>query len=182
MPLDPSAEFSYGCWIAKTISSGAGSWVMTLPTMSKSHRSSIASPICRLEWRPSRWMIAGLLTLTILGVFSILVSEIPRLVAWPLAACALGRGLWLSRSESRKPNLSFVWRGRDAPVTLAGNPIRDVALQWRGSLAFVRWREQTGRIRRVSWWPDTLSAASRRELRLAAPVDIASRQRGAMAP
>ncbi|MCY7354202.1 MAG: hypothetical protein LH470_03830 [Lysobacter sp.] len=150
--------------------------------MSKSHRSSIASPNCRLEWRPSRWVIGGLLALTALGVFSILVSEMPRPVAWPLAASALGYGLWLTRLESRKPTLSFVWPGSDGPAMLDGDPIREVEVQWRGSLAFVRWRVKTGRIQRVSWWPDTLSPASRRELRLATPVAIASRQRGAMAP
>lgn len=150
--------------------------------MSKSHRYSIALPSCRLEWRPSSWVTGCLLALTVLGVFSILVSEMPRSVAWPLAASALGYGIRLTRRESRKPKLSFVWPGNDGPVTLDGKPIRDVELQWRASLAFVRWRDQTGRIRYVSWWPDRLSAASRRELRLAAPVVIASRQRGAMAP
>ncbi|MEJ7746113.1 MAG: hypothetical protein WKF61_05045, partial [Luteimonas sp.] len=67
-------------------------------------------------------------------------------------------------------------------VMLDGEPIDEVKLQWRGSLAFVSWRGKAGRIQRVSWWPDTLPPASRRELRLAAPAAIASRQRGAMAP
>jgi len=178
----PNAVFSYDCSIAKTISSGTGSWVMKRPTMSKSHRSSIASPGCRLDWWPSRWVIVGLRALTALGVFSIFVSEMPRFAAWPLAAVTLGYSLWLTRLESRKPSLSFVWPGHDGPAMLDGKPIHEVEVQWRGSLAFVRWRGKTGRIQRVSWWPDTLSPASRRELRLAAPVTIASRHRGAMAP
>jgi len=127
-------------------------------------------------------VIAGLLALTVFGVFSIIASEMPRLAAWPLAACVSAYGLWVAGRESRKPVLSFVWPGTDVPVTLDGEPIRDVGLQWRGSLAFVRWRDETGRIRHANWWPDTLSAAARRELRLAAPPAIASRQRGAVAP
>jgi len=127
-------------------------------------------------------VIGGLLALTALGVFSILVSEMPRPVAWPLAVSALGYGLWLTRFEARKPAISFVWAGNEAPVTLDGEPIHEVEVQWRGSLAFVRWLGKTGRIQRVSWWPDTLSLASRRELRLAAPPALASRRRAAMAP
>jgi len=127
-------------------------------------------------------VIVGLLALTALGVFSILVSEMPRPVAWPLAASALGYGLLLTRLESRKPNLSFVWPGNESPVTLDGEPIGEVELQWRGALAFVRWRDKTGRTHHASWWLDTLPVTARRELRLAAPVAITSRQRGAMAP
>ncbi|MEO6364658.1 MAG: hypothetical protein ABIO38_01195 [Luteimonas sp.] len=155
---------------------------MRLQTMSKSHRSSVASPRCRLDWRPSYWVIVALLALTALGVFSILVSEIPHPVAWPMAASALGYGLWLTRVEARRPARSFLWPGNEAPVMLDGEPVHEVEVQWRGSLAFVRWRGKRGRIQRASWWPDTLPAASRRELRLAAPMAIASRQRGAMAP
>ncbi len=150
--------------------------------MTKSQRSSIALPSCRLEWRPSRWVIATLALLVVLGILSIFVSEMLRPLAWPLVLVTLAYGIRLIRRESSKSTLCFAWHGNDAAVTLDGEPIHDVELQWRGPLAFVRWRDGTGRPKRASWWPDTLPAASRRELRLAAPVTIASRQRGAMAP
>ncbi len=127
-------------------------------------------------------MIAALAALTGLGVFSILVSEMPKLPGWPLAVLTGAYGAWLIRREARKPNLSFVWPGGEGVVTLEGEAIHEVALQWRGPLAFIRWRDEAGRIRRASWWPDTLSPAARRELRLAAPPLIASRQSGAVAP
>jgi toxin CptA len=40
-------------------------------------------------------------------------------------------------------------------------------VEWRGSLAFLRWRGPDGRIRRLVFWPDILPSTSRRELRLA---------------
>jgi toxin CptA len=68
------------------------------------------------------------------------------------------------------------------PATLDGQPIDNVRLQWRGPLAFLFWRDRQGRPQRLSWWPDTLPAASRRELRLAASCLEAARSHRQMAP
>ena len=76
----------------------------------------------------------------------------------------------------------FVFAGEGAPVLLDGDPVADVAVAWRGSLAFVRWRGENGRIHRLGWWPDTLPSARRRELRLAAPAPAAAPDAASMAP
>ncbi|MET1161544.1 MAG: hypothetical protein ABWY48_03310 [Pseudoxanthomonas sp.] len=137
---------------------------------------------CRLEWRPSRWIIGALLALAVLAMFSILVSDLPRMAAWPLAASALALGVRWARRESRLPIHALVFPGDESPVMLDGLPIQQAQLQWRGPLAFLRWQDRQGRTRRLSWWPDTLSAVNRRELRLAAGSLDASRRRSAMAP
>ena len=67
--------------------------------MSKSRRSSSASAnsetrCCRLEWRPSRWLGALLWSLALLAPLSLIASDLPRGVAWPLALVVLWR-LWL---------------------------------------------------------------------------------------
>ncbi len=150
--------------------------------MTHSHHSSSTSASCRLEWRPSRWVIGMLLLLGILAALSILASEMPRLAAWPLALAALVFGLWRARRESRAPTREFFFPGNDLPVMLDGVPIDSVEVQWRGSLAFVRWHGRDGHGRRLSWWPDTLPATRRRELRLAAGSLEAARDRPTVAP
>ena len=150
--------------------------------MTHSHHSSNGSVSCRLEWRPSRWVIGMLALLGILAAFSILASEMPRLAAWPLALSALAFGWWRAWRESRLPAREFFLPGNGLPVMLDGAPIESVEVQWRGSLAFVRWQGRGGRSRHLSWWPDTLPAARRRELRLAAGGLAASRRTLTMAP
>jgi hypothetical protein len=150
--------------------------------MTHSHHSSSGSVSCRLEWRASRWISGVLSLLGLLAAFSILASEMPRLGAWPLALSALAFGQWRAWRESRSSAREFFFPGNDLPVTLDGVPIGLVEVQWRGPLAFVIWQERDGRGRRLSWWPDTLPATQRRELRLAAGGLAASRKRSAMAP
>lgn len=136
----------------------------------------------RLAWRPSRWLVAALLAMTPLAAGSVLVSEMPRLAAWPLALAAVAYGGWLAHREWRRPRKTFVFPYGDAPVLVDGRPVTHVALQWRGPLAFLRWRDETGRLHRVAWWPDTLPASRRRELRLAAAAREAAPGRASMAP
>ncbi len=150
--------------------------------MTHSLHSSSASVSCRLEWRPSRWLIGALLLLAILAALSILASEMPPVAAWPLAIVALAYGGWQARTESRKRHRDFVFSGNDLPTMLDGRPVEAVVVQWRGPLAFVSWRGCDGRRERLAWWPDTLPAACRRELRLAAGGQDAARHRAAMAP
>lgn len=137
--------------------------------MPHSHRSSNASAPCRLEWRPSRWLLSALLALTVAAPLAVLASELPRPAAWPLAAAAGLHGLCLLRREHRRARTVLVFRGGDAPVEVDGGAVTSANVCWRGPLAFVSWRDGQGRVHRLSWWPDTLPAASRRELRLAAP-------------
>jgi toxin CptA len=150
--------------------------------MTHSHHSSSGSVSCRLEWRSSRWVSGALSLLGIFAALSILISEMPRLAAWPLALSAVAYGLRRAWRESRSPACEFFFPGNDLPVMLDGVQIDLVEVQWRGSLAFVRWQGRDGRSRYLSWWPDTLPATRRRELRLAAGSLAASRQRHRMAP
>ena len=134
--------------------------------MPHSTRWSDTSAHCRLDWRPSRWVIAALAIGGVLAAFAVLTAELSRAFAWPLALGAWGYGTWQARRQARTPMQHFVWSL--GQVARDGERIRDVAVQWRGPLAFMRWRDGAGRLRHCSWWPDTLSAAQRRELRLAA--------------
>lgn len=135
-----------------------------------------------IPWRPSRWLLALLAAMTPLAAFAVLASEMPRIAAWPLALAAFGHGLALLRREAHRPVRVFVFSGAAVPVSLDGGPIADAALRWRGPLAFLRWRDARGRVRRLAWWPDTLPPARRRELRLAAPDPQAARHAATMAP
>ena len=117
-----------------------------------------------------------------LASFSALVSNMPRLLAWPLAACVLLQAARLALRESRLPVCSLVFPGNELPVLVDGVPVEQVDVHWRGPLAFVSWKDSHGRCRRLSWWPDTLPLSLRRELRLAAGSLQASRHALAMAP
>jgi toxin CptA len=68
------------------------------------------------------------------------------------------------------------------PVTLDGEPLEYVQLQWRGPLAFLRWRASHGGGGHLDWWPDTLPAVQRRELRLAVERRPDALQAASMAP
>ena len=150
--------------------------------MPHSGRWSNASAPCRLEWRPSRWLAGAVLVLAALAAISVLASEMPRIAAWPLALLALGWGVRQAWLGLRQPRREWVFPGGDGQILLDGEPAETVQVQWRGPLAFVRWRDSDGRIERLAWWPDTLPAARRRELRLAAGQGEAAPRRPMMAP
>lgn len=134
-----------------------------------------------IAWKPSRWLLAALLVMTALAPVAILASEMPRIAAWPLTLLACAYGLSLVRREARRPPrmLHFPGNGR---VEMDGQGVDGFELQWRGPLAFSRWRDADGRVQRIAWWPDTLPPAARRELRLAAPATHTARRAPSMAP
>jgi len=144
-------------------------------------RSSNASAPSRFELRPSRWAIGGVLALSVLAPLAVFASEMPRACAWPLALLACAGGLWSVRTEARRPPRRLVVDG-DGQATVDGVAVNDLRVDWRGPLAFVAWREASGRIARGSFWPDTLDAGGRRELRLAVDRIDAGRRAGRMAP
>jgi len=138
---------------------------------------------CRLEWRPSRLLQALLILLGALAAVSLLASEMPRPFAWPVAIAALAFGVGLARREGQKPRLAFWFPGDDRMPTVDGEPMREASLQWRGPLAFLHWRQRPGGPwRHAAWWPDTLPALQRRELRLAAGEGDAGRHGRDRAP
>lgn len=144
--------------------------------------SSFTSAPFRLEWRPSRWLIGSLSLLSVAAPLAILASAMPPLFAVPAAVVALAYGAGLIRREARRPCCEFVFGDACAPVRLDGRPLHALQVSWRGPLAFLRWRDASGRWQRLAWWPDTLPASARRELRLVAEVRELSRPPPGMAP
>lgn len=126
-------------------------------------------------------MAAGLHALGALGALSLLASEVPRMSAWPLAAASVAYGVVLGRAELRQPVRQLVWTAGATP-TVDGQSMAEPQLHWRGPLAFLRWRDVDGRLQRLAWWPDVLSAAARRELRLAAMDAAGAAPAASMAP
>jgi toxin CptA len=127
-------------------------------------------------------VIGAVLILAVLATVSLLTSEMPRLAAWSLVIVVVVHTGFLVRRYQCLPRKEFVFPGNDLAVVLDGQSIDDVAVEWRGPLAFIRWRDRTGRQQRLSWWPDTLPPASRRELRLAAGHLDAVRHPSGVAP
>lgn len=134
-----------------------------------------------VRWRPSRWLSAALVALTTGAAAAVLASGAPPVLAWPLAGFALLHGGLRLRRQARAGErvLRFRPEGR---VEVDGEPVEAFRLDWRGPLAFARWRDAAGRTHRLAWWPDTLPPRARRELRLAAPVPRAARDAPSMAP
>lgn len=120
--------------------------------------------------------------LGLLAIWSVLLSEMPRWAAGPAAASVLAYTFSLIRRERRKPVRQLLFPGGDDPVQIDGVAVESVGVRWQGPMAFVTWREPGGRRQRLSWWPDTLPPERRRELRLAAGHEDASRRRPGMAP
>ena len=145
--------------------------------------SSPPSAPCRLEWRPSRWLLAARALLSVLAPLSILASDMPRACAWPAAALASLYAAWLLRREARlAPRARLIPAQGGAAASVDDQPVAALQVDWRGPLAFVRWRDADGRVGRLTWWPDTLSPPARRELRLAAQARAASSAPPQMAP
>ena len=148
--------------------------------MPNSTRWSGASGNCRpdrcvIAWRPSRWVIAILMLLSVLAPVALLASEMPHVAAWPLALAAAWHGLAAARREARRPcrllelPAGFSPTPDAAHATLDGIPLAEASVAWRGPLAFLRWRDTAGRRGRLAWWPDTLPPAERRVLKLWSP-------------
>lgn len=135
--------------------------------MSKLRRWSIASAACRLEWRPSRVEAACLIALAMLAPLALLASALPRALAWPLALLALGHGLHAWRRQRRLAPRQLLWPGGPRLPSCDGRPMHGLRAHWRGGLVLLQWRDADGRRRSAVFWPDTLPAAARRELRLA---------------
>ncbi|MCD7097258.1 hypothetical protein [Stenotrophomonas sp. MMGLT7] len=150
--------------------------------MRNCRNSSPTSAPCRLEWRPSRWLLAALSAMTLLAPVSLWLSALPRPAACLLAPPALAWGAWLLLRESRRPRCELVIPAGAQPASVAGSGVADLQVRWRGPVAFVGWRRADGRRGRLVFWPDTLPSPARRELRLAVAARRASSRAPAVAP
>lgn len=117
-----------------------------------------------------------------LAAIAVIASELPWPVAVPLACAAILHGGWLAGRESRRAASEIVIPPNEAAATIDGSPMFDLRIQWRGALAFLRWRDEAGRRRYLQGWPDTLAPADRRELRLAMAARAPAHSPRSMAP
>lgn len=140
--------------------------------------SSSSSSICHIDWLPSRWLACTLVVLGLMAALSLWLSALPlaaKLVAMP---AALAEGLRLARRHLASPPLAVDWLGGGDPAYLTGaagvTRLDAVSARLRGPLGSLSGTDAQGNVRRLGWWPDTLDAAGRRQLRLAASVSCRS--------
>jgi len=142
--------------------------------MPKSPASSNASSGCRIDWRPSRWLALALIGLGAMAATALLLSGLPGGIRVPAALLALMQGLRLAGLERTRPAVSLAWAGGETPACLLGPrgraELSEVRVLFRGPMATLTGRDAGGTVRRLVWWPDTLPAGARRQLRLAAAV------------
>ena len=144
-------------------------------------RSSNASAPCRFELRPSRALAGAMVTLAVLVPWAVLSSDLPVRVGGIAAVLAACFALALAVRELSRSTQAVVIDASGA-ATVDGQSVEALRIDWRGTLGFVSWRDAAGRIHRRSLWPDTLSPALRRELRLAVPASGAVRGTDSMSP
>ncbi|WP_146909621.1 hypothetical protein [Arenimonas daejeonensis] len=132
--------------------------------------SSTASSTCRIDWRPSRWLLAGLLALGLLAAVSLLMSALPGAPAVLSSLAAIAWSACLAWREGRRSPIVLVLAGQEASVQwnpdTPPEPLLDTHWHLRGPLAVLRARDLRGCRLTFSWWPDTLPPATRRQLRL----------------
>lgn len=149
--------------------------------------SSNASLHCLLEWRPSRWLLAGMVLLALLAIASLWLSALPVWACVVASAVIVAYAGVRLRHEMRREPVVIAWAGGDAPVMVEAGVVepggaqheveeqgarsaefRFAALNFRAGLVVMSLTDQRGRRSRRVWWPDTLDARGRRALRLAA--------------
>lgn len=120
--------------------------------------SSNASLPCRIDWRPSRWLVGALCALAALAALSVMASGLPGQLKPMFAVVSALYGLALARREALR---------RPVSLDLAGATL---VLREQGPLLRLQACTADGRRWSRTWWPDTLSTPDRRRLRLAASV------------
>jgi toxin CptA len=140
--------------------------------MRSSPDSSPSCWTCRLEWRPSRLLVGALLLLGLLAAAALMQSALPMRAVVALAA-VVGGGLAAAREATQAVG-DVAWAGLDRPAqwrsTAGLRLLHDVQLLERGPLLRLQGRDESGRLHRLLWWPDTITRAERRALRLASGV------------
>ena len=129
---------------------------------------SIASPSCRIDWRPSRQLCLALLALGVLAALAAWLSGLPPVARSLLGVAAPAYGGWLARREWRRRPcvLEFDREALLMHVGLQRIELSAPRLRLRGPLASVEARGADGRRHVLLWSADTLPVHSRRQLRL----------------
>jgi len=150
---------------------------------------SPASPlVARFEhtWRPSRWQMAAHIFLAVLAVLALLNCALSLFYALPLAVLALLIGLFQAWQQWRKPAQNIVIPLPPAHACVGQQVLHSMTLIERGPLLLLRWKATPTAANTVRgqllFWPDTLSAAQRRALRLAVRAHAQCDKRQIMAP
>lgn len=113
--------------------------------------------------------------------WAVLAIDLPGPARWPLAVLATGWAAGQGIRYARRPRCLVRIPTDDAPVEVDGRPVGDLILHDRGPLLQLAWR-RNGRRHGCLFWPDTLPAPLRRELRLTLRTRCISRSRPAVAP
>ena len=150
------------------------------PSSNPSARCRPIPEPARLHWRPSRLLIAALGLLTLAACGALRLSELQGPIAWLGIACVLASGLRTILRTARQPPHRIVVQAA-GQVLLDGRALEAPRLHWRGPIVRLTWREGR-RTHRLLWWPDTLPAPRRRELRLATAMRPLPRAAESMAP
>ncbi len=136
--------------------------------------SSDASATCRLEWRRSRWLPVALCVLAAAAVASLWLSKLPLIACVAGSVVVCGYIGWLLLRELHRSECVLTWQGSDADWQVESDggteSLRQVDASFRGGLVVLTLAEANGKRRRYAWWPDTLDACGRRDLRLAMQV------------
>lgn len=143
--------------------------------------SSPGSAPCQLEWQPSRWQRRALIAMGALMPWALWATDLP--MPWGLASGFVAMaGTWLEAWRyARRPGSMFVIPADEGPAQVDDAPVEDLQMRRRGPLVQLAWRQQGRRHWRL-FWPDTLSQAQARELRLAVRAHCISRSPPAVAP
>ena len=106
-------------------------------------------------------------SLAVLAPLSLIASDLPRRVAWPAALAVAAWAILDARRHRALPMRQLTIPAGRGAAACDGESIDGLRVGWRGPLAFLHWRDRHGHRHRASFWPDTLPAGMRRELRLA---------------
>lgn len=148
----------------------------------KSSRNCCAPlPPCRCDWRPSALIAAGLLAGTLLGMLSLLLSDLPP--SWRLPGCVAvaALGIWQTRAWQAQPPRHLRFERAQGQLWVDGQAVQAPALRWRTGLLVLHWGAQGARVACVLL-PTQLSPAVLRELRQWPRKPGDSPGRPAMAP
>lgn len=100
-----------------------------------------------------------------LAAIGALASAMPRWLAWPLATWIVLHAEWSARRGLARPRRELLLSPA-GPPRCDGTAMDQLRVHWRGPWVLLHWREGAVACR-LAWWPDTLPAPLRRELRLA---------------
>lgn len=143
--------------------------------------SSPGSAPFQLEWSPSRWQCRALIAMGALMPWALWATDLPAPWGLVLGVVAMA-GTWVEAWRyARRAGCVVEIPEEDDPARVDGEPVEALQMRRRGPLVQLVWRQEGRRHWRL-FWPDTLSPAQARELRLAVRAHCISRSPPAVAP